>query len=257
MSEPFLLPLGYVLHTFDLLPSTMDEAARLASLNAPEGTLVIASRQTKGRGRPGKMWSSLPGNLLFSLILRPRCSLQEATALGFLLSVAIGHALVTLAPLSLHIQYKWPNDILIEGKKVAGVLLEVEPSLSHPTGTPTWIIAGIGLNLAQYPPDTSFPATSLHAKGLSVTASQFLSVFCLELQELLRLWRSQGFSPIRELWMSRVWGLYHEMAVQYGTETHTGIFEDINPTGSLVLRTPIGNQHIIATGEIMLLKGQG
>jgi len=73
----------------------------------------------------------------------------------------------------------------------------------------------------------------------------------------LRLWDGQGFSPIRDLWMSRVWGLYHEMDVQQGSETHTGIFEDINHTGALILRTPIGNQHAIATGEITLLRCRG
>ncbi len=250
MTDPFPLPLGYVLHFFDLLPSSMDEAHALAKKGAPEGTIVLASRQTKGRGRLGKQWISLPGNLSFSILFKPKCSLQEATALSFILAISIGQTLSFFCPQEAEISYKWPNDVLLYGRKVAGILLETETStrlLQHPE----WVVGGVGVNLAQYPPTTDFPATALATTGTSLRPSQFLSSFCLKLTELLELWRSQGFSVIRELWLKDVWGLHQELILRKGKEELWGTFEDIDLTGALVIKDELGDKHTVSTGEIV------
>ena len=228
----------------------------MAREGAPEGTLISAFRQTQGRGRSGKPWISSPGDLTFSLVLRPRCSGQEVTALSFILGVAIGHALVTLRPSSLRVSYKWPNDILVEGYKIAGILTEIEPSPQSDDSPPRWVVGGVGLNVVSCPSGTPFPATSLAALGIKIQASQFLASFCLELQELLRLWKGQGFQPIRDLWMARVWGLYREMHIAWpGNRVVEGIFEDITEDGSLLLRNSVtGNKQVVSTGEIMRLQ---
>ena len=108
----------------DATDSTNDEAKRRARSGAPEGTLIWAGAQSAGRGRQGKSWFSPPGNLYLSLVLRPRCDVAQAAQLSFAAALAVGDACRGLLPAGAGLAYKWPNDVLVSGKKVAGILLE-------------------------------------------------------------------------------------------------------------------------------------
>ncbi len=129
---PPKLPPAYQLVALERVASTNDEALRLAAEGAEDGTLVWAREQTGGRGRQGRVWSSPPGNLYFSLVLRPDCAPAEAAQLGFVAGVALGEAIGSVAPPLIDVNYKWPNDLLLNGRKAAGILLVL---LSAPDGT--------------------------------------------------------------------------------------------------------------------------
>ncbi|HLJ64877.1 MAG TPA: biotin--[acetyl-CoA-carboxylase] ligase, partial [Stellaceae bacterium] len=124
MSTPPTLPDFYRLLAYDEVGSTNEEARRFAAEGAPEGTLVWARSQSAGRARRGRQWVSDPGNLYFSLILRPNHPAAMAAQLGFAAALAIGEAAVEFLPDNVRVGYKWPNDVLVEGRKLSGILLE-------------------------------------------------------------------------------------------------------------------------------------
>jgi hypothetical protein len=152
------LPQGYVLHAFDRVESTNDEARRLAEQGAAAGAVVVAAEQVKGRGRHGRAWASPPGNLYASLLLRPDCRIAAAAQLSLVASLALAEALVALAPPDADVRVKWPNDVLVRGAKVAGLLLE---SASAAHERVAWVVVGSGVNIASAPADTLYPATAL------------------------------------------------------------------------------------------------
>src|SRR5205085_10360435 len=125
------LPAAFRLLSYDRLASTNDEAKRLARDGAAEGTIVWAREQSAGRGRRGRQWIGIPGNLFVSFILRPACPPAAASQLGFVAALALGDAIGTSAPPSAALRCKWPNDVLINGRKFAGILLESEARVSE------------------------------------------------------------------------------------------------------------------------------
>ncbi len=176
MIEPApVLPEGFRLHRFDTVGSTNDEAKALARAGAAPGTLVWATEQTAGRGRRGRAWLSPPGNLYLSLVLRPDGAPSRAAQLGFVAALGLGDALAPLLGPALPLSYKWPNDLLVNGKKLAGILLESETSAA---GGVDFVVIGIGVNIRSMPDDVEFPATSLAAEGVAgVTPPLLLAAF--------------------------------------------------------------------------------
>ena len=156
------LPDSYRLVSRETVGSTNDEATRLARSGAEQGTLVWALEQTAGRGRRGRAWSSPRGNLYASLVLRPPCQLEHAAQLGFVAALAVGDALAALVPGLREPALKWPNDVLVGGRKIAGVLLESEIGDG---GNLAFLIVGVGINLVSAPTDSEFPATSVLGEG--------------------------------------------------------------------------------------------
>src|SRR5215469_6797382 len=139
------LPPGFRLFFYDSIASTNDEAKQLARDGAPAGTLVWALEQTAGRGRRGHAWVSPQGNLYASLILRPDCAAGRAAQLGFVAALAAGYTLGVVSAMFQGLSYKWPNDVLVNGRKIAGILLESELGEGE---IPKFVILGIGINLA-------------------------------------------------------------------------------------------------------------
>ena len=159
MAGEFSLPPAYRLVALDSVASTNDEAKRLARDGAEDGTLVWAREQASGRGRGGRNWASPRGNLYLSLVLRPECPASRAAELGFVAAVALGAALASLVPPLCPINYKWPNDVLLGERKVAGILIETESGLQSQPGAPLeWMVLGLGVNVQHYPEDTEFLA---------------------------------------------------------------------------------------------------
>ena len=161
------LPSFYRLVAHERIASTSDEAKRLAAEGAPAGTLVWARVQTAGRGRQGRAWISPAGNFYASLILRPPVSVASAAQLGFVAALAVADACLAFAP-EAALSLKWPNDVLLSGRKLAGLLLE---SQSHGDGALDWLVLGIGINLATYPVEVEYPATALAATGADAVAA--------------------------------------------------------------------------------------
>jgi BirA family transcriptional regulator, biotin operon repressor / biotin---[acetyl-CoA-carboxylase] ligase len=244
---PPRLPEGYRLVSRETVGSTNDEATRLARSGAEQGTLVWALEQTSGRGRRGRAWSSPRGNLYASLVLRPACRLEHAGQLGFVAALAVGDALAALVPGLHQPALKWPNDVLVGGRKIAGVLLESEIGEN---GSPAFLIVGVGINLVSAPTDAEFAATSILGEGHRPPEPvAMLEAFAPHFDTWARCWRAEGFAPVRAAWRTRARGLGEPIRVRLETTTLHGRFADIDQQGVLLLDTPDGRRRI-AAGDV-------
>ena len=242
------LPPAYRLVALESCESTNSEAARRAEEGAEDGTLIWTRRQTAGRGRRGRSWSSLPGNLFISLVLRPDCSAQEAAQLGFVAAVALGDAIGSVAPPMIEVQFKWPNDILLNERKGVGILLESKIV----DGALEWLVIGVGVNVESYPPDLEPPATSLRFEGApgDVTAVSLLEAFARHFMSRVNRWIDDGFAPIRRDWLNHAFGLGEAIGVDLAHERLQGRFEDLDENGTLILELPDGGTRKVAAGDI-------
>jgi BirA family biotin operon repressor/biotin-[acetyl-CoA-carboxylase] ligase len=240
------LPPPFRLAAYETIGSTNDEAKRLARKGEPEGLVLCADRQTAGRGRRGRAWYSPLGNLYASMLLRPRCRAAEAAQLGFVAALSVADAIAELAP-TIGVRCKWPNDVLANGKKIAGILLETEMTSGD---MPDFIVLGIGANLVSSPPDTPYPATSLAEEGAAgITPPLMVTALTRRFAEWATMWREQGFTPIRAAWLSRAAGLGETIQVRLERATLDGRFLDLDGDGALLLETPSGERRI-AAGEV-------
>ena len=246
------LPPGYRLLCYDSIGSTNDEAKRLARDGAAEGTLVWALEQTAGRGRRGRSWVSPRGNLYVSLILRPDCPLRSAVQLGFVAALAVGGALQALLRRVERLRYKWPNDVLLDGRKIAGVLLESE---SVGPENPTFVIVGVGVNLTASPRATEFPATSVREEGWGLVLPEtMLAGFAHQFQSWRANWRAEGFMPVRAAWLAAAATARDEpIRVRLDDVDICGRFLDIDHEGNLLIDC-LGERRQIAAGEVSALR---
>lgn len=237
------LPAAYRLLSFDTVGSTNDEAKRLARAGAEAGALVWAREQSAGRGRRGRRWVSPPGNLYLSLVLRPACPASRAAQLGFVAALAVGDTLAALDRLF----YKWPNDVLVAGRKIAGILLESEMGSG---GALAFLVVGVGVNLASAPEDAELPATSVAIEtGTAPSPVTALEAFARHFELWLERWRRDGFAPVRSAWRARAVGLGGPIRVRLDNTTLAGRFIDIDEEGALLLETG-GERRRIAAGEV-------
>ncbi len=238
-------PRGYGVEILEETGSTMDEARTRASAGVPGPVWVMARRQTSGRGRRGNVWRDPGGNLAATLLLRPKMGAKDAARLSFVSSLAVADMLGALAP-DKRIQTKWPNDALIEGGKVSGILLESEGQGDHLE----WVSVGIGVNLAHAPeptPGAAFPPVSLAALlGEAPDAEDALRELAAAFARWLDIYRAQGFAPLRESWLARAARLGERIEARLPRETLSGVFADIDSDGALVLETPQGTRKIAA-----------
>lgn len=241
------LPPGWRILAFDAVGSTNDEAMRLARAGAAEGTLVWARTQTAGRGRRGRHWVSPPGNLYASLILRPRAAPGQAAQLSFVAALALGEALEGSVPGLAGLAYKWPNDILVKGRKLAGILLESEARAGDAA---SFVVVGTGVNLVSAPSETAYPATSLCAEGLKPPAPErLLGEYAQGFAAWMARWQRQGFAPVGAAWRLRAAALGRPIEVRLDRTVLRGRFRDIDEEGALVLEAA-GERRRVAAGEV-------
>lgn len=242
------LPSLFNLVALDSVDSTNAEARRLAEKGpeeTPEGTLIWAAEQTAGRGRRGRTWHSPKGNFYCSIVLWPDVPLKDAAQFGFVASLAVFDTIGSLAQPGTEAHTKWPNDVLISGRKVAGILLEAQGAAS-PDAEPDFVIVGVGVNLVDYPEDVEFPATAMAEEGTHVLAPEFLDVFAKHFLAWTRMWVDEGFPRVRKNWLWRCDQVGKNVEVRLANETLTGVFKDLDDTGALVLDTPDGPRTITA-----------
>jgi BirA family biotin operon repressor/biotin-[acetyl-CoA-carboxylase] ligase len=242
-----LLPAGYRLLRHDTIGSTNDEAKALAREGAAEGTLVWAGAQTAGRGRRGRVWASPPGNLYVSIVLRPAVTPARAAQLGFVAALALADSVALLCGPALDVRCKWPNDILVAGRKLAGILLESEITAKDKID---FVVIGAGANLVSRPSDAEYPATSLAERGFSgIAPDRLLAAYIRRFDAWAHVWREQGFAPIRAAWLARAAGIGAEVLVRLERATLIGRFLDLDEDGCLVIDTAEGRRRI-AAGEV-------
>jgi BirA family biotin operon repressor/biotin-[acetyl-CoA-carboxylase] ligase len=242
--------LGCRVDYFRTTESTMDDARAAARDNAPEGTLVVAEEQTVGRGRFQRTWVSPPGvNLYFSLLLRP--GPDYASQLTMMASLALARVLRLLARESSDVTIKWPNDVRMGGKKIAGIL--VESSLAQ-DGTDSFSIIGMGVNVNFDPgdyPDIADIATSLQRElGHPVPRLHLLAAIMEEMEELYLAVKQGG--SVREEWASLLDTLGHQVRVAWGEQVYEGFAQGVDEDGGLVLRLLDGSLRTFAAGEVTL-----
>lgn len=220
--------------------STNDEAGARAL--AGEGPAwIMARRQTAARGRQGRAWSAPKGNLSASLLMVPEVPLAEAATFSF--DAALAVADLADAHGAREVGLKWPNDVLVGGRKVAGILLE---SLETPRGR--CLIVGVGVNLAHAPEETRLPAATL---GAGIDPEAALDTLAAAFARWQAVRAREGFAAIRTAWLARAAGLGQPIEVRLPRETLAGTFEDVDADGCLVLRTAAGPRRI-AAGDVFL-----
>lgn len=240
------LPPFFTLVALDRIDSTNEEAHRRARSGAPEGTLVWAREQTGGRGRRGRAWSSPPGNLYVSLLLRPAVPPAEAAQLGFVAAVAMAETLCACLPGERQLRVKWPNDLLIDGAKVAGILPEAEAAGASVAA----LVLGMGINLASHPANTPYPATSLGAAGADVAIEALLESLAGHLHLWYRRWQEAGFAPIRARWLDFAAGLGQAIEVRLEAATLKGRFAALDASGALDLELADGGHRLVSAGDV-------
>ena len=248
MSAP-ALPAGWRLDARARVGSTNEEAKKHALAGAPEFTLVWALEQTEGRGRRGRSWSSPPGNLYLSLILRPDIPPAEAAQVGFVAAIALAEALRPLLPDTVELALKWPNDVLVGRRKISGILPEAL-ALGE-GGRIEALVLGIGVNVASHPEGTAWPATDLAAAGVTVGLEGLLERLAAALDRWILLWRQEGFRPVRERWMSLALAPGAPVELRLEGRTLSGRFVEIDQEGALVLAPGDGSPpQRIRAGEV-------
>ena len=230
-----------VIQRLDEVGSTMDAARHLAESGAPHGSAVQARVQTGGRGRSGRPWISPPGNLHATVVLRPGIPLRRVAELGFVCAVAVADAVDRLAGAGTAL--KWPNDVLRQGAKLAGLLLE-----RLEDGT---VLFGLGMNVAHRPRGMPYPVTSLHALGCSAGTDAVLDAVLAELAATWAEWQDTGFAPVLARWRQRGPAPGAPLQVRQGDALVSGVFAGLSPEGALLLDTAAGRRTLLA-GDVLL-----
>ena len=237
----------------ELLTSTNTEALALARAGERGPLWVTAERQSAGRGRRGRTWTSERGNLFASLLLTEPAPAEHWPELAFVAALAVHDAVVELAEMiKPQLAIKWPNDLLLTGRKFAGILIEAE-------GTQVGAVAvGIGVNCKSHPKDTDFPATDLGAAGAKISAAKLFRALSVKMLGRLAQWnRGEHFSTVRTDWLARAAGLGDVIRVRLADREISGRFETLDDTGRLVLLLPEGGREAVAAGDVVALEGAG
>lgn len=256
---PVAAAAGYQLLAFDRIGSTNAEAQTRARAGAEGPLWVVAGEQTAGRGRRGRPWETPSGNLAASLLLTVDMPQPKAATLGFVAGLALNEAVAKVAPgiavkvgvdgldePRSRLTLKWPNDVLADGAKLAGILLEVEPC-----GDRLDVVIGLGINVAAAPSGLPYPVTALRELGSSSTAEDLFAALSDAWVRFHRIWNGgEGLPEIRELWLAQAAGLGAPVAVRLGETVLRGKFETLDEEGRLIVLTEEGDRRIVTAGEV-------
>jgi BirA family biotin operon repressor/biotin-[acetyl-CoA-carboxylase] ligase len=227
--------------------STNDEAAAWARAGAPAGAVVVADEQDKGRGRLGRRWHSPPGTSLYlSAVLRPALPPHRVPPLTLAAGVAVAEALVAFDVVP---ALKWPNDVLLDGKKVAGILTEMSSDLDRVHHVVVGI--GVNLNVDAFPDELTAIATSLQlARGAAVSRAEFAATLCARLEHWVDAFVADGAPPVVAAWKQHARFLGRRVTVTAGRDRMEGVAEDLEDDGALRLRLDDARAIRVFSGEL-------
>lgn len=237
-----LVVAGFRVVHHDRVASTQLEA-RAAAARGEREVVIVADEQLGGRGRAGRRWESPPGNLYASVVTVPAFGHRFLPACSLIAATALARALDGLAATPLALEVKWPNDVLLGGRKVAGLLLEVADDA---------VVIGCGLNLARAPRDVAH-ATTLAEAGLEVTPSQALEHWLVAWAEAAAALAAGDVEAWREAWLARAAGLNRPIRVVLADRTIEGVHRGIDAIGALRVETPAGVETVLA-GDVELVR---
>lgn len=241
---------GHDLVAYDTVGSTNAEALSLAREGrAP--VWVAARAQTAGRGRRGRAWSTERGNLAASFALTTSVDPAVAATLGFVAGLALEQALrqvaASLSPRTARPELKWPNDLIVDGRKLAGILLEADTLPDRRLA----VAVGVGVNVVSAPDGLPYPATSLAERGDRIGAEELFEALADTFVTWLDTWNDgEGLAAIRKAWMARAAGLGSQVEVDLGTRRLKGRFESLDDRGRMVLRQPTGIATAVSAGDV-------
>ncbi len=240
------LPDGWRLVEAASLDSTNEEVLRLAEAGELEGLAVRADVQTAGRGRRGRAWASPKGNLYLSVLIDavPQTAGQVGFAAGLAVAEAIDHA---AGESQTSLRLKWPNDVLDDGAKVAGLLLEAVPGRDQ-------VVVGIGVNLTPVEVDDAVYEVG-DLSHLDITAHALGHAVCAAMAAWLATWRDQGFAPLRRAWLARAEGLESAVTVRLPNATLDGTFRGLAEDGALLLDQGAAGVQSVAAGDVFFPAG--
>ncbi len=228
---------------FNTLPSTQNHLQNMLNDNTdlPEGLVINATNQSCGRGRYGRKWEGANGNLYLSFLIKPKCNINEIGQISLLSGLAASKAIRSLVHNKVIL--KWPNDILIEGKKCCGILINKEND---------YLIIGMGVNIKSAPLDT---ACFLQAySSANITAQNFMDKLLSCFSDYYERWQLSGFSDLRDEWLCSTYDKGQKVSVKIGEEKITGSFEAIDMSGNLILICDsTGHEKKVTSGEVFLL----
>ena len=254
---------GYRLEAFETIDSTNATALERALAGDPGKLWIVSKKQERGRGRRGRAWATSEGNLAATLLLRGSFDLKVAATLGFVAGLSLADALDAVCPTAkfavgldgagkagqspLRVELKWPNDLLADGAKLAGILLES----TQLAGDEFAIVIGIGVNVVSHPDDVPYPATSLAGLGADCDAETLFLALSDAWDANSRIWsEGKGLGEIRKRWLARAAGLGGVVAVRVDGAVLHGIFETIDEDCRFVIRDGDGARVKIAAGDV-------
>ena len=243
---------NYNLLTFETIDSTNSEALLLASSGVSGDFVILSREQTGGRGQKGREWVSISGNLHASILLVSNADPKRHPQLSFVIANAMYESIATFAAkykLALDIKLKWPNDVLIGGKKVAGILLE-----SIKFKDKNYVVVGFGVNVMKAPTNIGRAVTSLFDEGIQFQHSdEFLFMLINKFDKLYKQWKLENnFVQTRKNWLKCAYNLRKVITVDDGASRISGIFKDIGFDGALRLQLASGQVHNVVAGEVLI-----
>jgi BirA family biotin operon repressor/biotin-[acetyl-CoA-carboxylase] ligase len=234
-ADPAATQTDWRLQIFDSLGSTSDHCIARASEGEAEGLAALALRQTSGRGTRGRPWQAPPGNLNLSFLVRPDGDAMEAGRWSLLVAVALAEALSPYLPDPSRLRLKWPNDLLLRGAKLSGILIE---SALQPDGRLAWLVIGCGVNLVAAPSLPDRPTACLAQEGLAPPPPDQLAQGLLRrIDHWRRIRARDGFDAIRHAWLTRSAPSGTPVTLTQGASTIHGTFAGVSDTGHLLLQT--------------------
>jgi BirA family biotin operon repressor/biotin-[acetyl-CoA-carboxylase] ligase len=236
------------LRVHDVLPSTSDICRDLAAAGEPAGLAVLAHRQTRGRGSRGRDWESPEGNLFLSVLLRPEERARDAAQWSLLTGVALAEALAGYLPEPSMLRLKWPNDLLLDGRKLAGILVD---SSADADGMVEWLVVGIGVNLAVAPEVPGRKVACLADVAAPPAPERFAQTLLARLAHWQDVRHTEGFAPIRTAWLAHAPEPGSAVTLRLGETLLAGAFAGLGEDGTLLLATESGMK-TFATGEVLL-----
>ena len=219
---------------FKKLNSTNLKLKTLIKKNKNINNLCVCSNyQTKGYGRRNTKWHSYSGNIHLSILIKPNCQLMKVNQLSFLTCLSLGEILKNLVKKK-KISYKWPNDILLNKKKISGIIIETSSNIRSKV---TWVIIGIGINISKYPKNNKiqFPATSLSDERIFVEKDFILKLFIKNFFKNYLYWKKNGFAKIKRKWLFSLYKEKNKIIVKSNNQIYKGIFVNLSNDGNLKL----------------------
>ena len=248
---------GFSLRHYQEIDSTNSEAMRLALSGVNDHLWVTSDIQTHGRGRQGRNWISQAGNLQASLFLQPDCKLQKASQLSFLAGLSCYETIQSTCPeeIGRELLLKWPNDILLKGEKLSGMLVE---SSKLPKNSALAVIIGIGINISWKPEIENYPTTCLADHNITVNAKEIFDILAKNTKKWLNIWESEnGFNVILDSWAKYSHNIGDRIDVRQGQHLFSGNFHGLAEDGSLLMRLPSGNIKSINVGDVSIINSTG